>query len=100
MGQVVKPAADWQSAIHWSENPRSVARGSLLNTFRYRRLPHLHAIGQPVFLTWRLSGSLPPGRAFPTATTHGQAFRILGLVASPEEFPWSSAWPIANRPQV
>lgn len=23
-----------------------------------------------------------------------------GLVAEPEQFPWSSAWPIANRPQV
>jgi hypothetical protein len=23
-----------------------------------------------------------------------------GLVATPEEFPWSSARPIANRPQV
>ena len=23
-----------------------------------------------------------------------------GLAPTPEEFPWSSAWPIANRPQV
>jgi hypothetical protein len=23
-----------------------------------------------------------------------------GLAMAPEEFPWSSAWPITNRPQV
>ena len=23
-----------------------------------------------------------------------------GMVAAPNEFPWSSAWPIANRPQI
>ncbi len=30
--------------------------------FHRRRLPHLHALNQPVFLTWRLHGSLPPER--------------------------------------
>jgi len=34
-------------------------------TFYRRRLPHLHRDGQPVFLTWRLHGSLPPNRCFP-----------------------------------
>jgi putative transposase len=29
-----------------------------------RRLPHLYAIGQPLFVTFRLHGSLPPGRHF------------------------------------
>jgi REP element-mobilizing transposase RayT len=43
-------------------------------TFHSRRLPHYHSIGQPVFLTWRLHGSLPANRAFPAATTAGQAF--------------------------
>ena len=42
--------------------------------FHFRRLPHLHSVGQPIFLTWRLHGSLPPGRAFPAATSHGRAF--------------------------
>ena len=46
-------------------------------TFHSRRLPHIHAIGQPVFITWRLFGSLPPSRPFPEATTHGQAFVTL-----------------------
>ena len=34
-------------------------------TFYQRRLPHLYATGQAVFLTWRLHGSLSPNRAFP-----------------------------------
>jgi hypothetical protein len=44
-----------------------------VTTFR-RRLPHYHSIGQPIFLTWRLHGSLPANRGFPPATTSGQAF--------------------------
>jgi putative transposase len=44
-------------------------------TLYRRRLPHLSATGHPVFLTWRLHGSLPPNRAFPRASlTSGQAF--------------------------
>lgn len=42
---------------------------------RRRRLPHIDAIGQPVFVTFRLHGSLPPGRAFPAPNlTSGEAF--------------------------
>ncbi len=29
-----------------------------------RRLPHFHVIGRPLFITFRLHGSLPPGRVF------------------------------------
>jgi putative DNA methylase len=40
-----------------------------------RRLPHLYAIGQPLFVTFRLHGSLPQGREFPKESlTSGQAF--------------------------
>ena len=40
-----------------------------------RRLPHWHPVGQPLFLTWRLHGSLPPNRSFPDANvTSGRAF--------------------------
>jgi putative transposase len=42
--------------------------------FHYRRLPHLQAVGRPVFLTWRLHGSLPPNRFFPSTVTSGRAF--------------------------
>src|SRR5713226_6882013 len=31
-----------------------------------RHLPHLYVMDQPLFLTFRLHGSLPPGRGFPT----------------------------------
>ena len=40
-----------------------------------RRLPHFYAIGQPLFVTFRLYGSLPGGREFPKGSlTSGQAF--------------------------
>ena len=40
-----------------------------------RRLPHIHAIGRPVFITWRLHGSLPENRRFPeTISSAGRAF--------------------------
>ena len=42
---------------------------------RRRRLPHLDAPGRPVFITFRLFGSLPTSRKFPVSTlTSGQAF--------------------------
>jgi putative transposase len=41
----------------------------------HRRLPHLYAIGQPLFITFRLNGSLPSGREFPPESiTSGEAF--------------------------
>jgi REP element-mobilizing transposase RayT len=46
-------------------------------TYHARRLPHYHALGRPVFLTWRLHGSLPAGRSFPPAASSGQAFLAL-----------------------
>ncbi len=40
-----------------------------------RYLPHLYETGRPIFLTWRLHGSLPPNRSFPnTDGTAGQLF--------------------------
>jgi REP element-mobilizing transposase RayT len=52
-----------------------------------RRLPHLYVIGQPLFVTFRLHGSLPANRAFPSADlTSGEAFaamdRLLGRARS------------------
>jgi REP element-mobilizing transposase RayT len=46
--------------------------------FYRRRLPHLYGIGQPVFLTWRLHGSLPAHRVFPAeALSSGRAFSVM-----------------------
>jgi hypothetical protein len=43
-----------------------------------RRLPLLDAIGQPLFVTFRLHGSPPPNRVFPPARlTSGQAFAAI-----------------------
>jgi REP element-mobilizing transposase RayT len=40
----------------------------------YRRLPHYYAVDQPIFVTWRLAGSLPPNRRFSPAIASGAAF--------------------------
>ena len=42
------------------------------------RLPHVYETKQPVFLTWRLHGSLPASRHFPGGSlSSGQAFAVL-----------------------
>jgi putative DNA methylase len=47
-------------------------------TLYRRRLPHVYETQQPVFLTWRLCGSLPANRPFPGGTlSSGQAFAAL-----------------------
>jgi putative transposase len=48
--------------------------------FYQRRLPHVYETERPVFLTWRLHGSLPPNRAFPATTLSGQAFAAMDRV--------------------
>ena len=52
------------------------------NAPEYRRhLPHIFDLGQPVFVTWRLFGSLPPNRAFPDASVNsGKAFATMDLL--------------------
>ena len=40
-----------------------------------RHLPHLYAMEQPLFVTFRLHGSLPPGRQLPKESMRsGKAF--------------------------
>ena len=40
-----------------------------------RYLPHLYTTGRPLFITWRLHGSLPERRSFPRGElTSGEAF--------------------------
>ena len=51
-----------------------------MTKFHSRRLPHHYAVGQPIFLTWRLAGSLPANRCFPAASTSGQAFLAMDLI--------------------
>jgi len=50
------------------------AHVAFVTTFHSRRLPHYHSAGQATFLTWRLHGSLPPSRGFPSPIASGQAF--------------------------
>jgi hypothetical protein len=43
--------------------------------FSRRYLPHVHVVDQPIFFTFRLQDSLPPGRSFFNETmTSGRAF--------------------------
>ena len=47
-------------------------------TYHERRLPHWDVVGQPLFVTFRLHGSLPAGRLFAPATiTNGKAFVLM-----------------------
>ncbi len=44
----------------------------------WRHLPHLSPTGKPIFITWRLHGSLPPNRHFPNPTeSSGRQFAVL-----------------------
>jgi putative transposase len=45
-------------------------------SFYRRKLPHWHPNGVPIFLTWRLHGSLP-GTKVPNSLTEGQRFVLL-----------------------
>ena len=47
-----------------------------------RRLPHWDVVGQPLFVTFRLHGSLPAGRVFvpERLTTSGEAFRAMDRI--------------------
>src|ERR1035438_4947105 len=57
-----------------SEDPRHKRSLYFVPTFHARRLPHYHVVDRPIFLTWRLHGSLPANRSFLSATTSGPAF--------------------------
>ena len=47
-------------------------------SFSRRRLPHRYELGEPLFLTLRLYGSLPKGREFPVeCMTSGEAFLVM-----------------------
>ena len=45
--------------------------------FTRRTLPHLWSIGRPIFVTWRLAGSLPAGYHFSRDHTQGRAFALM-----------------------
>jgi len=50
-----------------------------------RRLPHLYEVGQPLFVTWRLRGSLPRRRWFPEDLPSGQAFVAMDRILDAAE---------------
>jgi REP element-mobilizing transposase RayT len=73
-GAGCQPAADCQSAMRIL---KSRSHLMFVMIIHFRRLPHHHAIGHPIFLTWRLHGSLPVGRRFPAGTSSGEAFAAM-----------------------
>ena len=63
-----------------------------------RRLPHLHPNGQPLFITWRLKGSLPPNRFFPAGSlSAGKTFlamdRLLDQALQSVGARGAAVWP-------
>jgi hypothetical protein len=50
-----------------------------------RRLPHLEAKDRPVFVTWRLRGTLPRSRVFPEDISSGKAFAIMDRLLDLEQ---------------
>jgi len=49
-----------------------------MTSFTSRRLPHVYSIGQPLFVTFRLHGSLPQGRHHPNgALTSSESFACM-----------------------
>ena len=74
-GSLVGPTP-W-SARSLMRNPPSSANYPNMPLYQ-RRLPHDYETDHPVFLTWRLHGSLPSHRDFPTqALNSGQAFAAM-----------------------
>ncbi len=63
-----------------SREVRSPGSTTMPVTFYRRQLPHLDSIGQPVFLTWHLYGSLPPIGAFSEAASLPDRLRSPGPV--------------------
>lgn len=52
-----------------------------------RRLPHIYQIGEPLFVTWRLAGSLPESRRFRRDDlTDGQVFAALDRLLDASRF--------------
>ncbi len=53
-----------------------------------RRLPHWDAIGRPLFVTFRLHGTLPANRAFPPAIVRsaGKAFVVMDRILDSGKF--------------
>ena len=80
MGRTSWSAADLPGGL-WRVRIRRLSFHYHCVNFYRRRLPHLYQGDQPVFLTWRLHGSLPAGRCFPPVdVTSGEAFAALDRI--------------------
>jgi putative transposase len=53
--------------------------------FYERRLPHLDVTHRPVFVTWRLHGTLPRNRVFPEDISSGRAFAAMDRLLEQEQ---------------
>ena len=77
MGRAILPAAAFQAARLQIQLVRIPAVALHQITMRHyeRRLPHWDVVEHPLFVTFRLHGSLPTGRVFPPGQlTSGKAF--------------------------
>lgn len=86
MGQLVKLRVDRRSAPFLpDENFLACAHFRIMAVFYRRRLPHYHPAGQPLFVTWRLHGSLPANRRFLRPTSSGKAFVAMDRILDCEK---------------
>jgi putative transposase len=71
---------------------------SILVSFYRRRLPHWHPEGAPIFLTWRLFGSLPQQRQTESASALTEGQRFLALDRQMDSARSGPTW--LKHPQV
>src|SRR5262249_41655727 len=72
------------SAYHSNLEIFPAMRALFTSMFYQRRLPHLQVQGRPNFITWRLHGSLPINRVFPTDDNAGKAFVAMDRILDRE----------------
>ena len=54
--------------------------------FHVRKLPHLHQIHCPAFITWRVHGSLPVNRRFSKSIDSGETFLLMDRILAENNF--------------
>src|SRR5438094_685915 len=78
VGRPILAAASFQAALDSDFAENFFLQKTLPKMQHYqRRLPHWDTIDQPLFVTFRLHGSLPAHRVFPSETQSGKAFVIM-----------------------
>jgi hypothetical protein len=78
----------------WTGNRGSGSLWGSQSWYCERRLPHFSVVGVPLFVTFRLHGSLPRGRAFrpDILTSNGEAFAAMDRLLDTARSVPSRSW--------